>query len=191
MCVFLGLSHSSLAGPRGALFVADPADGKIVQPTEEADSEQVQDLNGVSLEQRVQLRIDLNNYSRSSDPVHSHIQDRRRSMNKGIQERFFSADADTDGVLSRQEVVDSLPQVARHYNQVDLDEDGFISINELVAYQAKVIERHRAGELRVQQAKEAELKALQSADQDEVSSKQTARPKLKNKQAEIEGKPAL
>ncbi|PKO25656.1 MAG: hypothetical protein CVU35_03060 [Betaproteobacteria bacterium HGW-Betaproteobacteria-8] len=191
MCVFLGLSHSSVAGPRSALVVADASEDKIVQPAEEAGSEQVQDLNGVSLEQRVRLRMDLNNYSRSSDPIHSHIQDRRRSMNKGIQERFFGADKDTDGVLSRQEVVDSLPQVARHYNQVDLDEDGFISINELVAYQAKLLERQRAGELRILQAKEAELKALQSAEQDEVLSKQTPRPKLKNKQAEIEGKPAL
>ncbi len=112
-------------------------------------------------------------------------------MSKGIQERFFGADRDNDGVLSLQEVVDSLPQVARHYSQVDLDGDNFISINELMSFQAKITERQRAAELRMQEARDAEIKEAEVAAESEVVSKQTKRPKLKSKQAEIEGKPAL
>ncbi len=190
MCVCLGLSQSGIAGPRDALGVQENPDDKVIQSGDESGSEQMQSLGGVSPEERMRLRMDLNHYSRTSDPIHSQIQDRRRSMSKGIQERFFRADKDNDNLLSRQEVVDSLPQVARHYNQVDLDADGFISITELMEYQNKLVERQRAAELRIQQAREAELLEAQAAEE-ELQSKQTKRPKLKSKQAEIEGKPAL
>jgi hypothetical protein len=190
MCVCLGLSQSGIAGPREALGLQENPDDKVMQSGDEPNSEQMQSLGGVSPEERMRLRMDLNHYSRTSDPIHSQIQDRRRTMSKGIQERFFRADRDNDNLLSRQEVVDSLPQVARHYNQVDLDADGFISITELMEYQNKLIERQRAAELRIQQAREAELLEAQAAEE-EAQSKQTKRPKLKSKQAEIEGKPAL
>lgn len=191
MCIFLGLSQSGVAGPRSVFISTENPDDKIIRPLDEAGGEQLQNLNGVSPEERMRLRMDLNNYSRASDPIHSQIQDRRRSMSKGIQERFFGADKDNDSLLSRQEVVDSLPQVARHYNMVDLDADGFISINELVAYQAKMVERQHAAEQRMQQSKEAELKELEAAQEEEILSKQTKRPRLKSKQAEIERKPEL
>jgi len=191
MCVCLGLSQSGIAGPREALGLPENPDDKVIQSGDESNSEQMQSLGGVSLEERMRLRMDLNHFSRTSDPIHSQIQDRRRSMSKGIQERFFRADRDNDNLLSRQEVVDSLPQVARHYNQVDLDADGYISITELMEYQTKLIERQRAAELRIQQAREAELMEAKAAEEEEAQSKQTKRPKLKSKQAEIEGKPAL
>jgi len=191
MCVCLGLSQSGIAGPREAFGLPENPDDKVIQSGDESNSEQLQSLGGVSLEERMRLRMDLNHYSRTSDPIHSQIQDRRRSMSKGIQERFFRADKDNDNLLSRQEVVDSLPQVARHYNQVDLDGDGYISITELVDYQAKLVERQRAAELRILQAREAELMEAKAAEEEEMQNKQNKRPKLKSKQAEIEGKPAL
>jgi hypothetical protein len=190
MFVCLGLSQSGIAGPREALGLQENPDDKVIQSSDESNSEQMQSLGGVTPEERMRLRMDLNHYSRTSDPIHSQIQDRRRSMSKGIQERFFRADRDNDNLLSRQEVVDSLPQVARHYNQVDLDADGYISITELMDYQTKLVERQRAAELRIQQAREAELVEAQVAEE-EAQGKQTKRPKLKSKQAEIEGKPAL
>lgn len=191
VCVFLGLSQSGIAGPREALGVPENSEDRLVQPGDETGVEQAQGLGGVSLEERMRLRMDLNRYSSTNDPSHHQIQDRRRSMSQGIQERFFRADRDGDNLLSRQEVVDSLPQVARHYNQVDLDVDGYISITELVDYQAKLVERQRAAELRIQQAREAELLEAQAAAEAEVETKQTKRPKLKSKQAEISSKPAL
>lgn len=188
MCVLLGLAQPAIADSREPLVELGSPDAPS---KEEVGSEQLKSLSGVSLEERARLRMDLRRYSRTSDPIHTQIEDRRRLMSKGIQERFFNADRDNDGLLSLQEVVDSLPQVARHYNQVDLDGDNFISINELMGYQAKIMERQRAAELRVQEARDAELKEAEAAAENEVDSKQTKRPKLKSRQAEIEGKPAL
>lgn len=188
MCVLFGLAQTAVAGPREPLVepISPDAPSK-----EEVGSEQLKNLSGVSQEERMRLRMDLHRYSRTSDPIHTQIEDRRRLMSKGIQERFFGADRDNDGVLSLQEVVDSLPQVARHYSQVDLDGDNFISINELMSFQAKITERQRAAELRIQEARDAEINEAELAAESEVVSKQTKRPKLKSKQAEIEGKPAL
>lgn len=187
MCVFLGLSQSGIAGPREALISPSKSD----QFADEVGNDQLENLSGVSIEDRIRLRMDLRQYSRSSDPIHTQIEDRRRLMSKGVQERFFGADKDNDGFLSRQEVVDSLPQVARHYNQVDLDGDNYISITELVSFHDKITERQRAAEIRIRQAREAELREAELAAENEVATKQTSRPKLKNKQAEIEGKPSL
>lgn len=191
LCVFFGLSQSGIAGPREALGLVENPEGRSALPGDEIGAEQVQGLGSVSLEDRMRLRMDLNHYSRTNDPIHHQIQDRRRSMSKGIQERFFRADRDNDNLLSRQEVVDSLPQVARHFNQVDLDGDEFISITELVDYQARLVERQRAAELRIQQAREAELLEAQAAAEVEVENTQAKRSKLKSKQAEIPGKPSL
>jgi hypothetical protein len=188
MCMFIGLSPSGIAGPREALV---PPTKPGAQFADDVTNNQLENLSGVSVEDRVRLRMDLRQYSRSSDPIHTQIEDRRRLMSKGVQERFFGADKDNDGLLSRQEVVDSLPQVARHYNQVDLDGDNFISINELVSFHDKIMERQRAAEIRIRQAREAELKEAEIAAENELATKQTRRPKLKSKQAELEGKPAL
>ncbi len=188
MCVFLGLSQSGIAGPREPLIAPGNPD---VKSSDDVGNDQLENLSGVSVEDRVRLRMDLRQYSRSSDPIHTQIEDRRRLMSKGVQERFFGADRDNDGLLSRQEVVDSLPQVARHYNQVDLDGDGFISITELVSFHDKIMERQRAAEIRIRQAKEAELREAEIAAETEVATKQTRRAKMKSKQAEIESKPAL
>jgi hypothetical protein len=193
MCVFLGLSQSGIAGPREALGVTENPEDKMTRLDSESGTEQMQHgLGNVSLEERIRLRMDLNHYTRINDPAHSQIQDRRRTMSKGIQERFFRADRDNDNRLSRQEAVDSLPQVARHFNHVDLDGDGFISITELVDYHARMVERQRAAELRLQQAREAALlEAQAAAEAEEVSKEQGATPKIKSKQAEIPSKPSL
>ncbi|HEY8353564.1 MAG TPA: EF-hand domain-containing protein [Methylophilaceae bacterium] len=189
ICLFLGLFQSGIAGSRDVQAAPEGQDDQLTRMGE--DPEQVQGLENVSLEERLRLRMDLNHYSQTNDPAHHQIQDRRRAMSKGIQERFFRADRDNDNRLSRQETVDSLPQVARHFNQVDLDGDGFISISELVEYQARLIERQRAAELRLQQAREAELMAVQTAAEGEATAKSNANAKLKSKQAEIPSKPSL
>lgn len=191
MCVLLSLSQSSLAGPKNTLALAEKSDDKNTQTADSVSNEQLENLSGVSLEEHMRLRRDLNYYSRTSDPIHTQIEDRRRLMSKGIQERFFGADKDNDGKLSLQEVVDSLPQVARHYNKVDADSDNFISINELVAFQAQITERQRAAEIRIQEEREAELNTVANAAEDEVPSKQTKRPKIKSRQAETDRKPTL
>ena len=91
-------------------------------------------------------------------------------MHESIKARFLASDNDNDGTIDRQEATESLPQIARHFNQVDTNQDGVISLEELEAAQARIVERRKA----IDAAIEAEKQ--QDADQAEVA-------KRKSKQA--------
>lgn len=126
-----------------------------------------------SPERREMLRKALEDYARSIDPSHDQIEERRRAMQESIEARFFEADSNNDSTIDRQEATEKLPQIARHFNSVDTNQDGVISLNELVEAQARILERRRAAEAAIQlekQRKAIEAEALEDA-------------KAKNKQA--------
>lgn len=146
----------------------------------EEDSESSQrKLREVSTEDRTRLRRDLDTYSRSLDPIHSQIEENRILMRKRLQERFFAADKDSDGTLSRIEAAEMMPQIARHFSQVDLNGDEAITMNELAAAQNKALERQRIEDAQLEELEKAVLK------KNELASKQ------KNKQADSTRKRAL
>ncbi len=189
MCVLLGFSPV-FAGSHDA-----PANRPAQSNTEEAApqpadpqaaDEDEQDLTDpqtlgdeVSYEDRVMLRRDLDTYARSADPDHVQLEERRRMMRKQIQERFFAADHDNDGTLSREEATETLPQIARHFSEVDLNDDEVITINELAVAQAKALERQRIAEAKLIEAKEKEAKEVE------------LQAKRKNKQAAANRKRSL
>jgi len=111
----------------------------------------------VSYEDRVLLRRDLDTYSRS-DPSNAQIVERRRLMRRQLQDNFLEADMDNDGTLSREEATDILPQIARHFSEIDLNGDDVISMAELEQAQVRAIERQRAAEAKIDEAKEKETK---------------------------------
>lgn len=94
-------------------------------------------------EEALRLRHDLNQYSRNYDVGHVQIEEARRVMRMHLRDHFDNADEDRNGVLSRLEVTDNMPQVARHFNQFDTDDDGTISWDEMDAYQLRMIEKKR------------------------------------------------
>lgn len=96
-----------------------------------------------SPEERLRLRKALDAYARAVDPSHDQITERRRSMQKSIESRFLSADRDNNNALDRQEATESLPQVARHFTQVDYNQDGFVTIDELFTFQNRLDERKK------------------------------------------------
>jgi Ca2+-binding EF-hand superfamily protein len=51
-----------------------------------------------------------------------------------FDEYFRRADADGDGVLSRQEAAQGLPRVAKKFDRIDADGDGKLSLDELHAW---------------------------------------------------------
>ena len=61
-------------------------------------------------------------------------------MRQRILERFQTADRDGNGVISREEAVEMMPQVSRHFMQFDLNGDGVISMNELETIQMRIAE---------------------------------------------------
>ncbi len=114
--------------------------------------QQTLELN-FSPESREKLRKALDDYARSIDQDHDRIEERRRAMQESLEARFFDADNDNDGTIDRQEATEKLPQIARHFNQVDSNQDKVISLDELADAQARILERRRAAEAAIEAQK--------------------------------------
>ncbi len=123
---------------------------------------------------RARLRKALTDYARNNDPEHIQIKRERQKMRESLKERFTQCNNDLDDSLDRQEVTECLPQIARHFNSVDVDEDNVITFEELELAQAKWRERHKAAEAKL------EAQRLQAVEESII--KKAAEPK-KSKQA--------
>lgn len=153
--------------------VVSPA---VVDSDEQADAmQQTLELN-FSPEHRERLRKALEDYARSVDQDHDQIEARRRAMRESIRERFFDADRDFDNTIDRQEATDRLPQIARHFNAVDENQDGLISLEELESAQMRIEERRRAAE--------ASLELQKALESDTFVNNSASKQQRKNKQAE-------
>lgn len=169
MCLGLGLSFSVTAGGRSNLV--PPVDKSKRAAEEERMNEDAQKLDGMqqtlklnfSPEHREKLRKALDDYARSIDPSHDQIEERRRAMQESIEARFFEADTDGDGKLDRQEATEKLPQIARHFNSVDTNQDNLISLGELIEAQARIMERRKAAEALVEMEKQQKTLESESA----------------------------
>ncbi len=115
-----------------------------------------------SPEDRVRLRKALDDYAKNTDPEHAQIEHRRKEMQESVEQRFNECNRDNDESLDREEATQCLPQVARHFGYVDVDEDGVITLEELQLAQAKNDEHKKAAEAKIEaeriQAIEAEIK---------------------------------
>jgi len=178
LCMSLSLTLSANPGSRNNLSAAAEkprraTDGERAAEDDAKEGYQKTLNLNFSPERREMLRKALEDYARSIDPSHDQIEERRRAMQESIEARFFEADSNNDSTIDRQEATEKLPQIARHFNSVDTNQDGVISLNELVEAQARILERRRAAEAAIQlekQRKAIEAEALEDA-------------KAKNKQA--------
>jgi hypothetical protein len=140
ICALLGLSVLAYADT-----VDDPevADQLEAQPNTDAqDDNDLPTLDGsITMEERLRIYRDLDEYSRSVDSTHLIIEKQRRSMRERLMQRFAGSDKDNDGSISREEATESLPQIARHFSQVDTNGDGVVTLDELAAVYAKMRER--------------------------------------------------
>lgn len=139
ICTLFGLSALAYAGAINTQELDNPAaqndgleDNTI--PTLESS---------ISMEERMQLHRDLAEYSRSIDSTHIMIENHRRGMRQRLYERFSGSDKDNDGSISREEATETLPQIARHFSQVDANGDGVITLNELAIVHARMVERQQ------------------------------------------------
>ena len=112
-----------------------------------------------SPEDRARLRKALTDYARSTDPEHNQIEQKRKVMKESVQARFNECNKDNDDSLDREETTQCLPQVARHFGYVDVDENGVITLDELELAQAKQIERQKAAEAKIEERKIQEAEA--------------------------------
>jgi Ca2+-binding EF-hand superfamily protein len=174
------VSKSSLFLVVGLLVLPVSAGPKLLTPNEvkpsstendEAGFEQTIQYN-FSPEDRARLRKALSDYSRNSGD-HNQIEQKRKAMRDRIEERFSECDKDNDDSLDRVEATQCLPQIARHFGFVDVDEDGVITLEELELAQAKMNERQKAEEAQM------EAQRIQEAE-DEIKNKSKSKT---NKQA--------
>jgi hypothetical protein len=158
ICLGMLVSHAILAADR------------VPVPLDEAISDSDADASGLeetlkfnfSPDDRARLRKALSDYAKNTDPEHHQIELRRKAMRESVEARFNECNKDNDDSLDREEVTHCLPQIARRFSYVDIDEDEVITLEELELAQAKQLERKRAEEAKLEAEKiqeaEAEIK---------------------------------
>ncbi len=164
------------AGGRNTLLSDDRL---LIEEVDESGLEKTLEYN-FSPEDRARLRRALSDYARTTDPEHSQIAHKRKIMQESIEKRFNDCNKDSDDSLSREEATSCLPQIARHFSYVDVDEDGVITLEELQLAQAKLIERQKAAEARVEAQKiletETAIKDKSKAKDNKQASSTRKRP---------------
>jgi len=178
LCIGFGFSLNVDAGGKSNLGNISRS-GKPAAEETEVDDALRQTLNlNFSPEGREKLRKALDDYARSIDRDHNRVEERRRAMQESLEARFLDADNDGDGTIDRQEATEKLPQIARHFSQVDINQDGLISLNELEEAQAKILARRKAAEDAIEaekvQAAEAAALAAEVTPASKPKGKQTA-----------------
>jgi len=155
-------------------LVADDSTKDSTLDNDENGLEQTLEHN-FSPDDRARLRKALVDYTKSTDPEHNQIEQKRKAMKESIAKRFNACDKDSNDSLDREETTECLPQIARHFSNVDVDEDELITLEELELAQAKSSERQKAAEAKIDAQKIQEAEAA-------IKSKSKIKTKI-NKQA--------
>lgn len=170
LCIGFSLSFNAIAAGKNTVFTTLDSNKRVAEAETTNDGmQQTLELN-FSPENREKLRKALDDYARSIDHDHDLIEERRRAMQESIKIRFLDADNDGDGTIDRQEATERLPQIARHFSQVDTNQDNVISLEELENAQVRILERRKTAEIAL------EIKKQQDIDTNNAS-------KRKSKQA--------
>lgn len=131
-------------------------------PTTSAGKEETP--HSQNLEQRMtpeasqELYEDLQSQSEAAYSDQAQIESRRQTMRKKMQERLLQADTDNDNSVSRIEAEESMPGLAKHFDQIDINHDGVITLDEMKA------EDERRRELKEQKKKREAQQKLQEAE---------------------------
>lgn len=139
-------------------LVADEFTKDSTLDNDENSLEQTLEHN-FSPDDRARLRKALVDYAKSTDPEHNQIEQKRKAMKESVAARFNACDKDSNESLDREETTECLPQIARHFSHVDVDEDELITLEELELAQAKSSERQKAAEAKMEAQKIQEAEA--------------------------------
>ncbi|NOT15581.1 MAG: EF-hand domain-containing protein [Methylotenera sp.] len=178
--MLFGISFKVEAGGRNGFANTTTPFKRTAESNAEPESDGVQqtlDLN-FSPEVRFKLRKALDDYAKAVDPEHEQIEERRRAMNENIEKRFSSADTDGNELLDREEATAKLPQVARLFSQVDTNDDGYVSLDELKEEQIRIIERRKNAEETLEAQR---LEKLQATEATANTDKRKTKPTEKSK----------
>ncbi|MDP2830277.1 MAG: hypothetical protein Q8O37_16950 [Sulfuricellaceae bacterium] len=79
----------------------------------------------------VRMRQDIQSYSGENTPDREALQRRREAFQKKAEERFRKSDQDGNGQLSRAEVQQNNPRMAKNFERIDQDKNGELSQQEI------------------------------------------------------------
>jgi hypothetical protein len=134
---FFGLYFQVLAGANNQVSKTE----SDTNPSVATELNKLKESNTLTPEERARIRRALAAYAKSSGKESSLIEEKQREMLKGLESRFIACDEDNDNTLDLSETTKCLPQVARQFNRLDLDENEVISLDEL-AFLAKEFEKN-------------------------------------------------
>jgi hypothetical protein len=137
---------------------ADPESAPDTRPkTHPIVSEKDANQNTLGLEQRMSPE-DLERFNRNMEaqteeayPDRAKIESRRKNARERMQEQMQQADTDNDNSISRTEAEESMPGVARHFDEIDANHDNVITYDEMKAAQEK---KHKTAGLQAKQDNE-------------------------------------
>ena len=127
------------------------------------DSEIVYELSDLD-----QIRDALAVYSRAEDENNALYEQKRRAMLDSVELRFLACDTDADKTLDVFEATQCLPQVARQFRRVDIDNDNVITLDEISIMAREFSEKRKADESLTAQDLNSTLNIISSEKQDQI-----------------------
>jgi hypothetical protein len=79
----------------------------------------------------IDLHQALSDYSKLDQKNNAIYEQKRREMLDSVEQRFYACDTDSDDTLDVFETTQCLPQVARQFRRVDIDNDNVITLDEI------------------------------------------------------------
>ena len=79
----------------------------------------------------IDLHQALSDYSKLDQKNNAIYEQKRREMLDSVEQRFYACDTDSDDTLDVFETTQCLPQVARQFRRVDVDNDNVITLDEI------------------------------------------------------------
>ena len=87
--------------------------------------------NPEASEDIIDLHQALSDYSKLDQKNNAIYEQKRREMLDSVEQRFYACDTDSDDTLDVFETTQCLPQVARQFRRVDIDNDNVITLDEI------------------------------------------------------------
>lgn len=115
-----------------------------------------------------QIHDALTEFSQSDGKNSIIYQQKLREMLDSVEHRFLSCDTDNDQTLDVFETTQCLPQVARQFRRVDIDNDNVITLDEISIMARKFAEKRKVTEILTAEDLNSPSKIISSEKQDEV-----------------------
>jgi hypothetical protein len=115
-----------------------------------------------------QIHDALTKFSQSEDKNSIIYQQKLREMLDSLEVRFLACDIDNDQTLDVFETTQCLPQVARQFRRVDIDNDNVITLDEISIMARKFAEKRKIDESFTANKLNSPLQIISSEKQDKV-----------------------